>query len=237
MALTAVLLALSSVRNPAIPVWWTIVNLPAMLGTTLAIMTAFLMLLWHRRGLPAPSEPGHWVLVVFSVALICSILWTIAMSLSVVETGHGHRLREPEALTGWISRWGWPMSVIPTIATELWIAWKLRAERAWCWFFAACGILMLMHMLYGPVISPLVSRALQPLSSASNSIYWAIRFLLDANDVIAIVFLTWAIWIDHRRGIERHWSHWSGVLAWISGCPRQLAIAAMNVGWLEFPGI
>ena len=84
-------------------------------------------------------------------------------------------------------------------------------------------------------LSGIIFSVLDPLGAVALPLHESIQFLIVAHQIVPSFVLCWACWADHRGGIVRHWSHWCGVIVFLSGLPGAIMVACMNLGWLPSP--
>jgi hypothetical protein len=235
MAVAGLFFGISGVGAPRPVTLLTLSIVPGMLGSTMAATACLFGLWWRRRGIAFPRDPGHWICVVIAVAFPLMVLHQLAYSLCLdVSDPAAIRFREPVVLTEWFEQWGFAVVYVPIIALNLWIAKRFAGTPRWMWFFLSGAVFGAIYV-FNFHVSALLLYLLSPLGSFAFPLHQAARFLTDAHQILPALILCSACWLDHRDGIQRHWSHWCGVMAILVVLPGVIAIACFNMGWRPAP--
>lgn len=236
-AVSAALLALSSNTYAAVQVerWWMLIQLPDVLAAALAVTCCGLGLMWRRRGLPFPSQPGHglliWYALSFTLSLVHGVLW-----LAIYRPGGASNQWTTSPPPGMdFLEWGQILTALASVAFLVWCAWWVRPARRWQIVFVL-NALAAGHYYIARFLPWDVLNSVGELQLIGPTLYAGMWFILaHFPQSIPGIALIVAIVRDRRAGIPRHWSHWAGVAAWCANFIAYFIFALMNAGWLPNP--
>lgn len=183
-------------------------------GLTLAILSVY----WHVKGHAALIQPGQWLLIAISIAM----LRPVSMSLigpMVIRSPWGKNFflwSATDAIFAAIHLIAiFVFSVLPILFFS-WLAWRIADTRPWRVLFT------LKALGSALVFLPLVLFR-----------YWgwslgdAVTLLATSASVGMMLCAIWAPVNDYIRGIQRTWTHWIGVGLFLA----QLAVRIATFGF------
>jgi hypothetical protein len=236
-ALTAVLLTLVFTfiaKSDEMAAWFVIAWLPSFLGGTLGLAIFGFGLRWRYQGLPFPSQPDHGITILWTVTFGIAFLWSLVIAAARAATGDYGGLGYPQ----WVLRlaeWESHASTFISIALCLWLAWWIQPARRWQVFFALYAAAN-GHTYLDRLYQATLYRAINHLELVGPLLANAIHHVLfDLPSLVPAIALLLAVIWDRRDGVQRHWSHWAGIVAWCSILPNEIAAALVNTGWLPYP--
>jgi hypothetical protein len=116
-----------------------------------------------------------------------------------------------------------------------WLVWWARPVRRWQMFFVVQAIVVVEYYFH-PIVRFGVIEAIGRLQLIGWELATAFRFVFEQTPFLPpAVALALAIILDRRGRIDRHWSHWAGVAAWLAFIPSQIVHVLINAGWLASP--
>ena len=187
-------------------------------GTTISGLALFLWR-WRSGSGPAPSQPGHWLLIFGGLGLVIDKGVAMVIHLGPMLLKHPH---------GWFGYWAMHRIACWTIAAliVLVFAFRMRAARPWhlfVWtalaFFLANAAFVLVHVL----VSYAVVRGT-----------WTIEIDIASRLIgqsCCVLTLAAAEGIDRWQRRSRDWLHAVGICAALSLASLDIAMHAYGT-WL-----
>ena len=179
---------------------------------SLALYCVCLGYFWRRGGRDFPSEPGHGILIAYSVGFfvyLCNLLLFDSYS-----SGTSY---EWPALSGVLLRlfswlvmeWGYVGLLIFFVFLDLWCARKLADSKSWILYFrlAAVGHAMLLFLI---LVFQKLFYLFGSYPSASSAV-WIYQGTVYGVQLAITIVLAMVVNRDRLRGVVRHWTHWFGV--------------------------
>ncbi len=182
------------------------------LSTSVCVTVGIFGLVWRKRGIAFPSQPGHWVALYLTLNFASTYL-------GIVRT----LVRRDVLGFEWVSWLGMPMSLVfRCLALALWVfAYRNESAQIWKWGWAA----MALRSIFS------VARSLLYLGAALinwflevfwyRHVNWQPDYLLNSlfgpssglwmlllTNYACVAFLIAATTSDFRHDRRRHWSHW-----------------------------
>jgi hypothetical protein len=202
-----------------------------MIGATLAITCCGYGLAWRRRGPAFPSQPGHGILINVAILILISLglslIWQMFLGNSTANVA------TPSAVT-WVLQAGFFVQQLLAIGLSLWLAWWVRPARRWQAFFLFGALGASRYLLDGVFRQALA--LVDDLAVFGPFLASGIRLILGSYPaLIPSVALVVAVLLDRRDRLPRHWSHWAGVVTFLSTLPGEIVVVLINQGILPQP--
>lgn len=234
-AVSAVLLGLEVGSFAHLPIarWWIATKLPSVFGSALALTCCGYGLVWRRRGLPFPSQPGHGLLLLEAITYILVIAYSLVWFANAEWQPDG-QVNASNLVISFVV-WGQRIATICWVALALWFAWWVRPSRRWQVFFALLA-LVAGHYYFGEYVEAWLIEPIRNLQWIGPGLAASLHFVKgNLPHTIPGIALIVAILRDRRDRIPRHWTHWAGVAAWCVSVSGELASALVEIGWLPEP--
>ena len=165
-----------------------------------AALFSLLLMIWRlvRRGPHFPSQPGHWLMVIYGFTIACT--WGFGIATAVWVPANWD-VRIPAYFFDWLQyALGYLIGGIVCCVA----GWRLRDQWYWKLDFKVCGLLQL------------TSAAILLLLVAGGEFVWwtgrvwITRFGMFEAFSFAVILVVMVIY-EVRRGDARDWLHWVGV--------------------------
>ena len=174
---------------------------------TQAIATATfgLGVYWRLHGLRFFSAVGHWLLSMIAAHFLIGAL------LGAIVNHYLSRW----LTTSWVSALNNSFTLSNLLISTVLVliaGFKVADTKTWKWFCLVAGLGYALQFVWTGYAAFLFN----PFSVWNKRFLQAVIYVIALGlPALCVLMCFRAIYVDHRLGISRHWSHWCGVLLWM----------------------
>ncbi len=218
MAVTASLLTLAraTLDTPYFQVVYSGLNCFDIIVNALALTVVGFGVVWRYQSKQFPCEPGHGLL--FQVCLILG--WVVTGQLFHAcfivrdEMGFFSNYDELPRLAMVYLHWNWSFYVAASSMISLICAfWIVNAGR-WRTYFLLCAAMSALELISSFLLLWVMETL--PYRTYQDWMDWTTEAQTYVPSAATTIVLLSVLFLDYRAGVQRHWTHWTGVFCVIA---------------------